>query len=48
MGAFLVEITLDTGDTLIPRGMNHRAREGDVEGMERTGEFMEDTDSFNF
>lgn len=39
MGVFLLEVTLDIGNTLIPRGINHRTREGCGEGMETTGEF---------
>lgn len=43
MGVFLLEDTLEVGDTLVLRRMNHRARESDVEEMERTRESLEDT-----
>ena len=48
MGVFLLEVSLEAAETLVPRALNPRTREGGVEGTGRTGEFTEDTDSFNF
>ena len=45
---FLLEVTLEVAGTLVPRALNPRATEAGVEGMGRTGELTEDTDSFNF
>ena len=42
MGVFLLEGTLDS-EGFIPRRMNHKARESDVEGMERIRKSLEDT-----
>lgn len=43
MEVFLPEVTLEVGDTLVLRRMNLRARDSDVEGMERTRVSLEDT-----